>query len=143
MKSIVIAATMAATAGSAGIALAKLPFDSNVSPRLELSLSKAAAPGTASGQAQPAEKAAVRTRSIAEQINQSQTGLLNAQGTDAGTARITGKATQSQSGTLNRQERQLGIATDGAKADVAARDVTQAQRGVLNDQKVHVGNAGQ
>jgi len=145
MKPIVIAAIIAATAAAAGAAVAKLPFDSNASARLELSLSKDAAPGTASGAAasQPADKAALRTRSIAEQVNQSQTGVLNAQGTDVGSARIAGKATQSQAGTLNKQERQLGIAADGAKADVAARDVTQAQRGVLNDQKAHVGNAGQ
>jgi hypothetical protein len=130
---------------AAASALAASPFETSRTPRMELSLSKDATPGTASSpsSAQPADKAPVRTRSIAEQVNQSQTGLLNAQATDAGSARISGKAVQTQSGTLNKQERKLGIATDGAKADVAVRDVTQAQRGVLNDQKVQVGTAGQ
>ena len=47
--------------------------------------------------------------------------LLNQQSNDTSNARMT-KATQSQSGSLNAQQREIGTAAEGSKADVSVKD---------------------
>ena len=48
---------------------------------------------------------------------------------------------QSQSGLLNKQEMDLGNAKAGGKSNVNIKNVNQSQSGLLNNQKANVGNA--
>ena len=117
------------------------PFNPGITARLGPSLPKdSPAPASANEESSQSKSS---TRAVVEKIDQSQGGLLNQQGLDVGNAKLNGKSTQTQSGALNKQERQVGVASDPAKADVTTKDLNQLQRGVLNNQKVHVGNAQQ
>ena len=117
------------------------PFNPGIPVRLGPSLPKDAPSPSSANEASSQSKSS--TKAVVDRIDQSQSGLLNQPGLDVGNAKLNGQSTQSQSGALNKQERKVGIAGDGAKADVTAKDLGQQQRGVVNDQKAHVGNAQQ
>jgi hypothetical protein len=132
----VLALAMASNAG------AWTPFHSGAAARFGPSLPKDPPPSTSSGSTPAAQAPSTRKASV-EKLDQSQSGLLNQQTVDTGNVRQTGKSEQSQSGALSRQLRIVGTENSGGKADVATKDVNQLQRGMVNDQKVSVGNAGQ
>ena len=81
------------------------------------------------------------TKVDANNINQSQVGLLNSQEMDLGNAKGKGSSTnvnvkgvnQSQAGLLNKQKMSVGSGNQG-KTKVTASNINQSQAGLLNSQ---------